>query len=100
SERIERFHVPALRIAAVRFALDVVPPHAFLAGRMCPGALARHRAGLAADAPVDVVDRRELSLRPLLLVGKFHRAAQLPVVDIRHLNTPVPEGVSADGALA
>jgi hypothetical protein len=73
-----------MRVAAVGFGLDVVPPHVFLALGKGPGGLARHRAGLAADAAVDVEDEGELLVGIRRFVGVFHLATELPVEDVAH----------------
>jgi hypothetical protein len=73
-----------MRIAAVRFGLDVVPPHRFLPFGEGPGGLAGHRAALAADAAVEVEDEGELLVGIGRLVRVIHFTAELPVEDVAH----------------
>src|SRR5262245_600721 len=83
-EHLEEPRIPLARIAPVGLGLDVRPPHRLLALSEGPGRLARHRAGLAAEAAVGVEDEGELALGVRPRVGVLHRAPELPVEDLSH----------------
>ncbi len=84
AEQVEFSCVPREGVGAPWFGLDVVPQHVLLAVARRPAGLARHGAGLAADALVRVEHRRCLALRARLLIRVLHRAVQLPVEHLRH----------------
>ena len=60
---VQDFHIPVLWIAAIRLGFNIGPPHMLLSLGEGPGTFARHGAGLAADAAVNVNHEGELFLR-------------------------------------
>ena len=83
-EHIQQFCIPVMWVSTVGLGLDVVPPYQFLAPGKCPRALAGHRAGLAAEAAVNIEDKSELPFRVAFLMRIAHLTTNLPVVDVRH----------------